>query len=209
MTMVIAQNLGDSLIMTADRRITNTNHLGEVIGISSDDYKKIKIVNNKYIISFAGRVHIAKKAFEFIDEKINTINKYMDPHLFFKKAFNYGKEYYEENFPGEPLSVFYLGYLKQKEPKLIGFSSDDNYNGIEVKGIIKRNSKSSVEEKIFINETIDFINDEISRRQLYYKFPRNLAEIFSKAIKRVDDVMIGETTYSVVLSQNGIEEYYH
>lgn len=61
MTMVIAQNLGDSLIMTADRRISNTNHLGEVIGISSDDYKKIKIINNKYIISFAGRLDVAKR----------------------------------------------------------------------------------------------------------------------------------------------------
>ncbi|MGO0713249.1 hypothetical protein P5408_010490 [Bacillus subtilis] len=209
MTMVIALKLNNNIIMTADKRITNSNYLGQLIGIASDDYKKIKIISNRYIISFAGRVEIARKAFEFIDKKINTINNYMDQNLFFKKAFNYGKKYYEENFPGEPLSVFYLGYFDHSEPKLIGFSSDDNYSGTEVGAIIKMNTINSDKEEWFINETTDFINDEISQRPFYYQFPRNVAELFSKAIKRVDNEMIGKTTYSVVLSSKGIDEYNH
>ncbi|MHA7767747.1 hypothetical protein [Bacillus atrophaeus] len=175
MTMVITVISDNSIIMTVDKRVTKSNGLGRGVEVVSDDYKKIKIIKNKYIVTFAGRADIAEKAFEYIDAKIDGINNYIDPH----------------------------------QPKLYSFSSDDDYIGVEREAAIKLHSNNPEQEDLLRDETVNFIGREIAKQPLYYQFPQNLSKLYSKAIKRVDNIMIGNTTYSVVLSSAGVEEYNH
>ncbi|TWG61227.1 hypothetical protein [Bacillus subtilis] len=210
MTMVITVISGNSIIMTADKRVTKSNGFGQGVEVVSDDYKKIKIIKDKYIVSFAGRADIAKKAFEYIEAKIDGINNYIDPLIFFKEAFKNGKTSFETSYPGiPPISVFFLGYINQNQPKLYSFSSDDDYIGVEREAAIKMHSNNTEQEDLLTDETVNFIGSEIAKQPLYYQFPQNLSKLYSKAIKRVDNIMIGNTTYSVVLSSAGVEEYNH
>ncbi|MGV0165934.1 hypothetical protein ACUWGD_15010 [Bacillus velezensis] len=210
MTMLIAVKFDNSIVMTADKRVTTTNSLGRILKVESDEYKKIKIINKKYVISFAGRMFIAEKAFDFIDQKSDILNSNIDPLLFFREAFNYGKSFFEAYYSGiNPLSVFFVGYIKPDErPQLLGFSSDNNYLGLEIDSSIKINSNSPDHEDMLISETVNFISTEMSNRHAYHANER-LLEIYSEAIKRTNDPMIGKTTYSVILTSTGAEEYHH
>lgn len=209
--MLIAVKFDNSIIMTADKRVTTTNGFDRILKVESDEYKKIKIINKKYVISFAGRIFIAEKAFDFIDQKSDILNSNIDPLLFFREAFNYGKSCFEAYHSGiTPLSVFFVGYIKPDEgPQLLGFSSDDNYTGLEIDSSIKINSNSPDHEDMLISETVNFITKEMSNRHAYYHSNEKLLEIYAQAIKRTNDPMIGKTTYSVVLTSTGAEEYHH
>ncbi|UAW07986.1 hypothetical protein [Bacillus phage BUCT082] len=208
MTMLLVAKYGDSVIMTADKRVTEIDGSGEVVKVKSDEYEKIKVIDDRYVISFAGVTIVAERAFEWINQNLDvlTLND-IDPLYFFKKAFNYGKEYFEAVHPGhDPITVFYLGYITQQhEPILIGFSSDDNYNGMEIQELsIKMVSKRNEEA-----ETYRFVISEVLKRKHYYQTPRNFARLNFKAIKRIDDEMIGKTAYSIILSPERIKEYHH
>ncbi|MEN4815429.1 hypothetical protein ABEG99_19225 [Bacillus velezensis] len=209
MTMIIALKWNNSIVMTADKRYTQTNGVGQLIKVKSDNYVKIKIINDKYVVSFAGAVLIAEKAFELINQNIDLLNKGIDPFVVFKDAFKYGKACFEAVYPGvKPISVFYVGFMERKEPKLFGFTSDDDYRGLEIEEIsIKMNSNTPEQEVTHKGETLKFISSEIAKRPYYYAYPKNVAKLNSKAIKRIEDIMIGTATYSVVLSFNGTEEY--
>ncbi|MCY8499823.1 hypothetical protein P8917_09225 [Bacillus atrophaeus] len=209
MTMVITAISGNSVIITADKRITKSNGFGQsAVEVVSDDYKKIKIIKGKYIVSFTGRTDIAKKAFEFIDDKIDVIKNYIDPIIFFKEAFKNGKTFFETNYPGiPPISVFFLGYINENKPKLYSFSSDDDYIGVEREAVIKMHSNNPEQEDLLTDETASFIGSKIAKQPLYYQFPQNLPKLYSEAIKRVDNIMIGNTTYSVLLTSSEIKEY--
>ncbi|MGG1104254.1 hypothetical protein ABES74_09325 [Bacillus subtilis] len=213
MTMVIAINRGASIIITADKRETETNYSGQLINVKSDNYKKVVILNGKYIVSFAGSTLIAEKAIELINEKIHILDRItdIDPLFIFKDAFKYGKACFEAVYPGlKPNSLFLLGYLKRNELKLFVFSSDDDYAGIEYKPgdiCIKMYSEDPIKEENLFKDTLNFISDKLSKKMTKYKSNKNFAQLNSEAIKRINDPMIGKTTYSVVLSQTGIEEY--
>ncbi|WP_024428222.1 hypothetical protein [Bacillus safensis] len=208
MTMLIVMATDNSIIMTADKRVTRTDGYGKVIKIVSDDYKKIKIIKGKYIVSFAGRTAIAEKAFKFIDEKIVSLE--YDIHLFFKNAFQYGKACFENSFPNiEPTSVFFLGYIKDDTSYLKGYSSDDDYKGMPISDSIKVRAESLVVENLLFNETQNFLSTKISSRPSFYQSNENLSVLFSEAIKRMNDQMIGKTTYSVVLTSNGATELHN
>ncbi|MFP7265811.1 hypothetical protein [Bacillus altitudinis] len=205
MTMLIVMSTDNSIIMTSDKRVTRTDSFGKVIKVQSDDYKKIKIIKGKYIVSFAGRTAIAEKAFKFIDENIELLE--YDIHLFFKNAFQYGKTCFENKFPNiEPISVFFLGYIREDTNYLIGYSSDDDYKGMPISASIKVRAESLVMENLLLNETQNFISTKISSRPSFYQTDENLSVLFSEAIKRMNDQMIGKTTYSVVLTSNGVTE---
>ncbi|MBU8716581.1 hypothetical protein [Bacillus subtilis] len=213
MTMVIALNRGNSIIITADKRATETNYSGQLINVTSDNYKKVVIINGKYIVSFAGSTLIAEKAIELINENIGILDRTtdIDPLCIFKGAFRYGKACFEAVYPGvKPISIFILGYLKQNELKLFVLSSDDDYVGKEYKPgdiFIKMHSENPTEEENLNKDTLNFISDKLSKKPTKYKSNKNFAQLNSEAIKRINDPMIGKTTYSVVLSQTGIEEY--
>ncbi|MCY9057955.1 hypothetical protein MOE81_08440 [Bacillus inaquosorum] len=209
MTMIIAVKWSNNIIMSADKRQTQTDSCsGELLKIKSDDYIKIKIINNKYIVSFAGSTLIAEKAFELLNQNIDVLNLHIDPLGIFRASFKYGKKYFEAVYPGiKPVSVFYVGFMSQQEPKLFGFSSADDYSGLEIEELsVKMHSNSNGDAE---EETRRFISTEVLKRDHYYKNPRNFARLNFKAIKRVDDEMIGKTAYSVVLSPEGIKEYHH
>ncbi|MGG3397654.1 hypothetical protein ABER78_12240 [Bacillus velezensis] len=210
MTMVIAAKWNNSIVMTADKRHTQTLSDGQLISVKSDDFVKNKIINGEYIVSFAGSVLVAEKAFELIDQNVDLLNNQgIDPLVIFKDSFKYGKACFEKAHPDAKLvSVFYLGYMQKDEPKLFGFTSDDDYGGLEIEEIsIKMHSNSPEQERIRRDETLSFISAEVFNRNHYYKSPKNFAMLNSKAVQRIDDVMIGKTTYSIVLSSDGIEEY--
>ncbi|MFB0635299.1 hypothetical protein ACEPP6_08370 [Bacillus rugosus] len=213
MTMVIALNRGNSIIITADKRATETNYSGQLINVTSDNYKKVVIINGKYIVSFAGSTLIAEKAIELINENIGILDRTtdIDPLCIFKDAFRYGKACFKVVYPEvKPISIFLLGYLKQNELKLFVLSSDDDYVGEEYKPgdiFIKMHSENPTEEENLNKDTLNFISDELSKKLTKYKSNKNFAQLNSEAIKRITDPMIGKTTYSVVLSQAGIEEY--
>ncbi|MGE1143903.1 hypothetical protein [Bacillus pumilus] len=208
MTMLIVISTDNSIIMTADKRVTTTDGFGKVIEVQSDDYKKIKIIKGEYIVSFVGRTAIAEKAFKFIDENIESLE--YDIHVFFKKAFQYGKTCFENSFPNiEPTSVFFLGYIKEDTSYLIGYSSDDDYKGMPISASIKVRAESHVMEDLLFNETQNFISTKISRRPSFYQSNENLTVLFSESIKRMNDQMIGKTTYSVILTSNGATELHN
>ncbi|WHY22658.1 hypothetical protein QNH41_11370 [Bacillus halotolerans] len=210
MTMIVAVKWSNNIIMTADKRQTETDSCsGELLKIKSDDYIKIKIIDNKYIVSFAGSTLIAEKAFELLNQNVDVLNLHsIDPLGIFRDSFKYGKAHFEAVYPGiKPVSVFYVGFMRQHEPKLFGFSSDDDYSGLEIEELsVKMNSNSNGDAE---KEAIRFISAEVLKRDHYYKNPRNFARLNFKAIKRADDEMIGKTAYSVVISSDGIKEYHH
>lgn len=96
MTMVIAVKNNDSVIMTADKRITTSSSNGQVTRYS-DDYKKISIIDNRFILSFAGRAFVAKNALSFINKEIDILSSSstIEVKLFFREAFLYGKACFE------------------------------------------------------------------------------------------------------------------
>lgn len=199
--------------MIADKRITTTDYNTGQITKTTDSTKKIKIINNKYIVSYAGRVFVTEQAFHFIDQNIKKLSQIIDPLSFFKEAFSYGKERFEKEYPGiEATSIFYLGYIDQKKPKLIGFSSDDNYTGIELEMSIKIHAPTPEEEDIVRKETEEYIYKELMMKKLRglgVITTREYVDIYFESIKRIDNIMIGKTAYSVVLSSSGIKENHH
>lgn len=206
MTMVIAVKNEDNIIMTADKRITIQANTGEAI-IINDNYKKIKIFDNKFIVSFAGRNHIAEQAFIYIEQNIEKLNN-TKPSSFFRDAFNHGKSCFEHIHPNAaPTSIFFLGYMLEDTPILLGFSSDDNYQPIQLDATVKAHATSSEAEQILFDETVSYINSEINSRN--FESLKEVAEMYYQAIKRVDDIMIGKTAYSIILTSHGIEEINH
>ncbi|WP_096435650.1 hypothetical protein [Alteribacter populi] len=209
MTMVIAVKNGDSVIMTADKRVTQTNISNGTPTSYSDDYKKIKVIDNRYIVSFAGRTFVAEQAFDFIDHNIERLSV-NEPSVFFKDAFNYGKACFESRQLGIPAtSTFFLGYIQSTTPILQGFSSDDDYNPINLDATIKARATSLEAENIVRGEAVAYINSELERRNNELASTIELSNIYFQAIRRVNDVMIGDTANTVVLSPRGIEEIEH
>lgn len=205
MTMVIAVKTIDSIIMTTDKRVIQTDPLSGSLIESSDDYKKIKIFNDIYIMSFAGRAFIAEQAINFIEQNIKIVE---DAPSFFSEAFNYGKSCFELNYPElAPTSTFYLGYLDAGIPKLLGFSSDDNYVPLPLGATIKATATSPSAEAVIQEESIAYINEKISNSEC--NSLKEQAELYFQAIKRIENLSIGKTGYSVILSPFGIEEVEH
>lgn len=202
MTMLVVLKRHDCIIMTADKRITTTNALTGEIQSIRDDYNKIKCIDKKYIISFAGRAFIAEEALKFIEQNLGRINE-RKPEILFSKAFSYGKSKFESKYKGvEPMTVFYLGYIQLDEPILLGFSSDNNYEPQEInfaiKAIISEKHKNPEKEAEF------YINAEFEKQGA-----EKLPDIFFQAIKRTNDNMIGKTASTVILSKDSIKKGTH
>ena len=212
MSMVIAVKNGNSIIMTADKRITTTNIHGDIINFR-DDYEKNVIIANKFILSFVGRTLILECTLEYINTNLPILDdatNYENEVLFFKNAFLYGKEKFIEQLPGlEPMSIFFLGTLKNNNATLVGFSSDNNFAGAEYEAAIKVNANNRLEEDQLILETQEFIGSEIAKTNGQIESYKELAEIYFSAIKRVEDLMVGDTGTTLVLTTMGIEEYEH
>jgi hypothetical protein len=204
MTMIIAVKSGNSIIMTADKRITISDRNGNVIS-HSDDAQKVVKINNNTILSFAGRAFIAEQAIQFISDRSNELigNDYK---TFFRKAFIYGKERFEETFQGvPPTSVFFVGQIHKGHQEIIGYSSDDSYTGIEIDATIKINGTENNEDRL-IEESITYIEEQI--QLIMPNTIDELVEIYHRTITKVEDVCVGNTTYSLILSPSGIKEYH-
>ncbi|MGF6947893.1 hypothetical protein QF028_000386, partial [Neobacillus sp. B4I6] len=124
MTMVIAaKNDSNAIIMSADKRVTYSDSYGNITGYS-DDYKKTYVIGNRFIISFAGRTHIAESALKYINDnqiKLLSIIESKNVKSFFKEAFLLGKTVFEKRYPGlAPTSTFLLGYISGNKTNLLG-----------------------------------------------------------------------------------------
>ncbi len=212
MTMVIAvKNDPHTIIMTADKRKTSSNLDGEITDFF-DDYKKTLIIEGNFILSFAGRTYIVESALKYINEHLIELRNIQPGKQieFFQKAFQFGKISFEKQFPWlQPIAVFYLGYLNNGIATLLGFSSDDNFEGEEIQAAIKINAKNADEEDKLRKETEEFLANEISRKKGTLSSYKELANLYFKAIIHVDDPQIGKTGTTIVLTPTGIEEYEH
>lgn len=212
MTMIItAKNDPHTIIMTADKRETYSNILGEITGFS-DNYKKTLVIEGNFVLSFAGRTYIVESALKYINEHIIELRTIQPGKQkeFFQGAFQFGKTSFIREFPSlKPTTVFYLGYINNGIASLLAFSSDDNYEGKEIDAAIKVNAKNEVEEDTVRQETELFIANAINKKNGTLSSYRELANIYFEAIKQVDDPQIGKTGTTLVLTPTGIEEYEH
>jgi hypothetical protein len=199
-----------TIIMTADKRITISDINTGKITDYSDDYQKIRVIADRFILSFAGHSYIVETALDYINEHLRELinldsNKVKE---FFQTAFRYGKESFKKKYPNlPPITVFYLGYLNNGIATLLGFSSDDNFEGKEIEAAIKVHANKD-EEEMMIQATQQFISNEVQRTGPFYSY-RELANVYFKSIKQVNNPYIGKTCTSVVLSPMGIEKYEH
>lgn len=204
--MLLAANLSTGIVMTADMRTTYTDTQGHP-QILSEEYKKVFNIENRYILCSAGRVKILEKALEYINEHIETVESNNEISLF-QNAFVHGKSSFLLEFPNmQPTSVFFLGYMKNGENKLMGFSSDDNYQGIEVSGVVKLNTSNHENESTLTEEVISFIQQEIVVREP--TSPSEFADIYFASIQRIDNPTIGKTATSLILIEDEILEISH
>lgn len=208
--MVIAVKEPNYIIMTADKRITTSNVLTRQIISVNDNSKKIRIFNNQYIVSYAGRLLIAEKSLEFVYERRDLLLKCLDPNLFFSEAFQYGKAMFKDTYPNlNPDATFFVGYFKDNMSILRGFSSDDDFTPINLNATIKANSTNEQSEEELQNTTIKNIDLELKKHPNGLKGLKDLADIYAKVIKQVNDGMIGKTAYSVILTKEGVTELHH
>lgn len=201
MTMIIVLKRPDCIIMTADKRITTTTRItGEQI--THDNYQKIKCIDEKYFVSFAGRLFLAEEALNYVEQNLERIND-NEPELLFKEAFNYGKDMFETVYIDEaPTTVFFLGYVQSNVFTLLAFSSDNNFEPQEITYTIQANNNG--EDQNVIREAESFIDTEIDRQGV-----NNLPHIFFQAIERTNDEMIGNTGDSVVIMRDTIVQLTH
>ncbi len=207
MTMVIVKNNGDSILMAADKRRTVEYPDGRIERY--DDYRKIKVIQDKYVLTFAGNVFVFEEAVNFIQEKGAVLNK-LNPNdvvTIFRDAFQYGKHCFENKYGIEAESVIYLGFREGKSTKLYGFSSGDNFAGEEVPASIKVYAKNQEEEQRLADETTNFINSKLKTKT--FGSYKEIADMFAEAIKRVDSEYISKNADSVFFSLNNIETYSH
>lgn len=210
MTMIIAiKNDEETIIMTADKRLTTSDLNGKILH-QTDDYKKTLVIADRFILSFAGKVKIVEIALEYINDRISNNLDTIEVINVFKEAFLKGKQTFNQLFPTVKSDVvFYLGYLNEGKATLVGFSSDNDFEGVELDATIKLNSQSIKDESVLIENTYTFISKEIQIKQGTIRTYEELTDIYFSAIHRIDDSNIGKTGTSIVLTPLGIVEYNH
>ncbi|MCC3359375.1 hypothetical protein [Bacillus sp. REN16] len=214
MTMLIAvKNDSNAILLTADKRVTYSDVNGNITGYS-DDYKKTRVIVNKFILSFAGRTLIAESALNYINDndfKLLSMTENKDIRNFFREAFLKGKQAFEERFPGlAPTSTFLLGYISEnKTTLLLGFSSDNNYEGNEYEAAIVVDAESEEQENRIREGAQLFIHNKIKENNGGFATFKDLADVYFGAIKQVENQKVGNTGTTLLLTLDGIEEFDH
>ncbi|MEH7502922.1 hypothetical protein V7152_13085 [Neobacillus drentensis] len=199
MTVLIGKKFKNGVLITGDKRITY-----EATDSFNDDTKKVIKLNEKIILAYAGKKNIVDAVIDALKEFATKNDSLEVVSSKSKELFSIALKLFKETYPNMAYSTVYilagLNDENNEEPIVNYFSSDDFFQTSIPLGLLFYKTYPEEEmEKLesILGDQVDFSQNNIE----YY------VEQFSSIIRNMKSAKIGNTTYSIFLSKEGLYEF--